>query len=58
MNILCKLSLIEFEISNDDLELFTRCIKSLIGTKRNQFRKIVALIQRDKVTSNIIYKHL
>jgi predicted RNA-binding protein len=48
---LSKVSLFDSEISNDELELFTRCFKSYIGVKRNQFRKIVAMIQRDKITS-------
>jgi hypothetical protein len=58
LNALQELSNIEFEISNDDLDLFTRCFKSYVGLKRNQHRKLVALIHKDKITSNTKYIHL
>ena len=51
-----ELSTFEYDISNEEMDLFTRCFKNYIGTKRNQYRKIVALIHRDKLTDNS--KHL
>lgn len=51
MEPLYNLSKLEFEISNDELELFNRCFKSNIGIKRNKYSNIIALIERDKVTS-------
>lgn len=58
MDNLYKLSKNEFEISNEELELFTRCFKNYIGNKRSQYRKIVALIQKDTLTSNKHYINL
>lgn len=45
-----KFSEVDAEVCIEDLELFTRCFKSYIGFKRNQFRKLVALIVRDSLT--------
>jgi hypothetical protein len=58
LNCISKLSSIEFEISNEDLELFTRCFKNIVGVKRSQFRKIEALIERDTITENTKNIHL
>jgi hypothetical protein len=58
LNTLKELSNIEFEITNDDLDLFTRCFKSYIGLKRNQHRKLVALIHKDKININTKNIHL
>ncbi len=52
------ISNIEFEICNDDLDLFTRCFKSYVGLKRNQHRKLVALIHKDKINGNSKNIHL
>jgi 14-3-3 protein epsilon len=53
LNYIKRLSLLEFDITNDDLELFTRCFKNLVGHKRGQLRKIEALIERDKIMEDI-----
>lgn len=53
LNFIFKLSFFEIEISNEDLELFNRCFKHIIGVKRNQFRKIIALIERDTISNKI-----
>jgi hypothetical protein len=52
LNFIFKLSFFEIEISNEDLELFNRCFKHIVGVKRNQFRKIEALIERDTIANN------
>ena len=53
-----EISFIDFEITHDELDIFTRCFKSYIGFKRNQYRKILAMIHRDKITDNQKYTHL
>jgi hypothetical protein len=58
LSALKDLSNIEFEISNDVLDLFTRCFKSYVGLKRNQHRKLVALIHKDKINGNTKNIHL
>jgi hypothetical protein len=52
------LSNIEYDVSNEELDLFTRCLKNYIGVKRNQYRKLFALIHRDNVTDNTKNIHL
>lgn len=49
-----KLSYIEFEISNDELELFTRCFKNYIGSVRTKYRKICAIINRNEISGKIM----
>lgn len=44
---LIQLSKQKFDIQVEDLELFTRGFKCFIGMKRNQYRKIIALITKD-----------
>ena len=58
LHIITKLSNLEFEISNEDLELFTRCFKNLVGVKKNQYRKLEALIIKDTITNNFKNIHL
>jgi hypothetical protein len=53
-----ELSHMDYDVNNDELDLFTRCFKNFIGLKRNQFRKIVALIHRDNITENTQNIHL
>lgn len=42
-----ELSKAKYEVNNEELELFTRCFKSYVGGKRNQYRKVIGLIIRD-----------
>lgn len=44
-----ELSKLKIDLQNDDLELFTRCIKCHIGHKRGQYCKILTLIDKDKI---------
>jgi hypothetical protein len=52
LNIIFKLSFFEVDITNDDVDLFNRCFKHMVGVKRNQYRKILALIERDTIAYN------
>ena len=52
LNIIFKLSFFDFEVANDDIDLFNRCFKHMVGVKRNQYRKILALIERDTISFN------
>lgn len=47
-----ELSKIQKKFENDDLDLYTRCFKCYIGIKRNQHRKIMALIAKDSLVDN------
>lgn len=47
-----ELSKIQKKFENEDLELYTRCFKCYIGIKRNQHRKIMALIAKDSLVDN------
>lgn len=49
-----KLSYIEFEISNDELELFTRCFKNCVGGIRTKYRKICAIINRNQISGKLM----
>lgn len=51
LNVLSQLSKLDFELNDNDLELLTRCFKNYIGIKRNQYRKIDAMIERDNMNS-------
>jgi len=44
----------EYEVSNDELELFTRCFKNYLGEIRMKFRKISVIIVRDKISSKLL----
>lgn len=44
-----KLSEKKIELQNDELDLITRCTKCYIGHKRGQYRKILTLIDKDKI---------
>ena len=46
---LYKLSQIKIDLQNDELDLITRCTKCYIGHKRGQYRKILTLIDKDKI---------
>jgi 14-3-3 protein epsilon len=46
MNQIFELSL-KYEINNEEVDIITRCFKSLIGSKRKQYRKISALIYKE-----------
>ena len=52
---MCKL---QKKFENEDLELYTRCFKCYIGFKRNQHRKIMALIAKDSLVDNKINNNL
>ena len=41
-----------FEINTEEIEIITRCIKSLVGTKRKQHRKIISLINKETLNNN------
>ena len=47
-----QLSKTQVKFENEDLELYTRCFKCYIGVKRNQHRKIMALIAKDSLVDN------
>lgn len=48
LEILKKLSQMDqYEIPVNELDLLTCCFKNFIGRKRNQYRKIEALIEKD-----------
>ncbi len=53
-----SLSQIDFEINNEELELFTRCFKNYIGGIRTKFRKICAIINRNKISSKDLINFL
>jgi hypothetical protein len=49
LDILMKLSILEqYEIPVNELDLLTCCFKNFIGRKRNQFRKLDAIITKEK----------
>lgn len=52
--VLSKLSVVEYDFNDNDLELLTRCFKNFIGIKRTQYRKIDAMIERDLMNSKKI----
>ena len=58
LDVVTKLSVIEFDILNEDLDLFTRCFKNIIGLKRKQYRKIEALIEKDSILNISDNMHL
>ena len=40
----------EFEINHDELlDLFNKCFKYVVGVKRNQYRKLMTIIQKDNL---------
>lgn len=47
-----ELSHIKVDLQTDDLDLITRCTKCYIGHKRGQYRKILTLIDKDKIVDN------
>jgi 14-3-3 protein epsilon len=47
LNCISKLSSLNFDISSEYIELFTRCFKNIVGVKRGQLRKIEALIEKE-----------
>ena len=47
-----ELSNIKIDLQTDELELITRCTKCYIGHKRGQYRKILTLIDKDKIVDN------
>jgi hypothetical protein len=47
-----KLSLLEYKVNNDEIELFNTCFKNIIGKERNQLRKLETLIYRDNLNEN------
>jgi len=51
MNCIYSLSM-NYEINNEEIEILTRCFKSLIGTKRKQHRKIISLIYKETLSNN------
>lgn len=51
INCIYNLSL-SYEINNDEIEILTRCFKSLIGIKRKQRRKIIVLIYKETLNEN------
>ena len=46
------LSTIKIDLQTDELDLITRCTKCYIGHKRGQYRKILTLIDKDKIVDN------
>ena len=49
LEILNKLSVMEkYEIPVNELDLLTCCFKNFIGRKRNQYRKLDAIITKEK----------
>ena len=47
-----ELSHIKIDLQPDELDLITRCTKCYIGHKRGQYRKILTLIDKDKIVDN------
>ena len=47
-----ELSNIKIDLQADELELITRCTKCQIGHKRGQYRKLLTLIDNDKIVDN------
>jgi 14-3-3 protein epsilon len=47
-----ELSTIKIDLQMDELDLITRCTKCYIGHKRGQYRKILTLIDKDKIVDN------
>ena len=47
-----ELSHQQIDLQPDELDLITRCIKCYIGHKRGQYRKILTLIDKDKIVDN------
>ena len=47
-----ELSNMKIDLQTDELELITRCTKCYIGHKRGQYRKILTLIDKDKIVDN------
>ena len=47
-----ELSTIKIDLQIEELELITRCTKCYIGHKRGQYRKILTLIDKDKIVDN------
>jgi len=41
-----------YEVSIEEIEIITRCIKSLVGYKRKQYRKIISLINKETLNNN------
>ncbi len=56
LDVLSQLSKLDYELNDNDLELLTRCFKNFIGIKRNQYRKIDAIIERDNINSKLSRK--
>lgn len=52
LNKIEKLSLLEYKVNNDEIELFNTCFKNIIGKQRNQLRKLETLIYRDNLNEN------
>ena len=47
-----ELSHIKIDLQPDELDLITRCTKCYIGHKRGQYRKILTLIDKDKIVDD------
>ena len=47
-----ELSHQQIDLQPDELDLITRCVKCYIGHKRGQYRKILTLIDKDKIVDN------
>lgn len=58
LNVVEKLSKSNLEITEEQLELFNRCFKNLVGIKRNQGRKIEAFLEKDSLLGNQRNSHL
>ena len=58
MDNILKLSKTDFELNNEELlDLFNKCFKYVVGIKRNQYRKLMTIIQKDllKGMSNLLW---
>ena len=47
-----ELSTVKIDLQIEELDLITRCTKCYIGHKRAQYRKILTLIDKDKIVDN------
>lgn len=53
LHVLSSISKSDVDVNDNDLDLITKCFKNFIGIKRNQYRKIDAMIERDNMNSKI-----
>jgi hypothetical protein len=58
LNVIERFSKINSEVTDEQIDLFTRCFKYLVGVKRNQGRKIEVLIEKDTLLGNDKNLHL